>query len=307
MSKQIKRILVPLNGSEQAELAVQPAVQLAHKFDAVCVLFHAIEAHAKAETHGHAHLADSEHALSYLKSVADRLVEQGVAVETDLHSLPEENIPASIAQHVKELNTDLVVVALHHGGGFHEMLHGNVVQQIIALSEVPVLMFKAERVPSKVLMEGRIIVALDGTPAHEAGMEWAVSLADACQMSIQLLQVVPTSADLTGNRAATRNLLPNATEAALEAATQSAVEYLRQLCQPYRERGIDMRGEVRRGDVVEQISIAANQEHSGLLVLATHGRSAWDAFWSRSQSPQLIANAACPTLLVRVHGEEDER
>lgn len=307
MNTLIKRILIPLNGSEQAELAVQPAAQLALKTGATCVLFHAIEVHAKTATHGHTHLSDCEQAGAYLQGVADKWQQQGISVETDLHTLPEEYIPASIAQHVKELNTDLVVVALHDGGGLREMLHGNVVQQITALSEVPVLMIKAKYVPGSVLMQGRILVALDGSPSHEAGIKWAISMAQTCQLGILLLQVVPTSSDLTGNRAATRNLLPNATEAALEAATQLAAEYLKQLCLPYREQGIDIRGEVRRGDVVEQISLAANQQGIGLLVLATHGRSAWDAFWNRSKSPQLIANTACPALLVRVHGEEDER
>lgn len=307
MNTDIKRILIPLNGSKQAELAVQPAVLLAQKLGATCVLFHAIEVHAKSETHGHVHLSDCDQARTYLHSIAATLSEQGISVETDLHELPEEFIPASIALHVKELHTDLVVVALHGGGGLYEMLHGSVVQQITALSEVPVFMIKADHVPGAALLQGRILVALDGSPVHEAGIEWAISLARTCQLGILLLQVVPTSHDLTGNRAATRNLLPNATEAALEAATQSAAEYLRQICLPYREQGIDIRGEVRRGDVVEQISIASNHQNAGLLVLATHGRSAWDAFWSRSKSPQLIANAACPALLVRVQGGEDER
>ncbi len=307
MKTDVKRILIPLNGSKQAELAVMAAVHLAKKMQAACVLFHAIEAHAKSEVHGHSHLLDCNQAKAYLSDIAAQMSEQGVTVEVDIHELPQERIPASIADHVNELNIDLVVLALHEGHGLHETLHGSAVQQLIALSDAPVLMLKANHAEMMPLLRGRILVALDGSPSHEAGIEWAVRFARTCQLGVHLLQVVPTSHDLTGNRAATRNLLPNATEAALEAATQSAAEYLRGLCLAYKQQDVDIRGEVRRGDVVEQISHSANEKDTGLLVLATHGRSAWDAFWSRSKSPQLIANAACAALLVRVHGEEDDR
>jgi len=44
-----------------------------------------------------------------------------------------------------------------------------------------------------------------------------------------------------------------------------------------------------------------------LIVLATHGRTTMDAFWSGSVTPKVLRQSLAPVLLVRVTGEEAER
>jgi len=52
---------------------------------------------------------------------------------------------------------------------------------------------------------------------------------------------------------------------------------------------------------------AAQRAHADLIVLATHGRTTMNAFWSGSVTPKVLARADAAVLLVRVMGEEAAR
>ena len=64
--------------------------------------------------------------------------------------------------------------------------------------------------------------------------------------------------------------------------------------------------DVYRGDPVATIVSAAEQKNIDLIVLATHGKTGMDAFWSGSVTPNVASNTFVPLLLVPVHGKDTD-
>src|SRR5512137_596305 len=104
-----KHILIPLDGSHLAEAALPAAVYLAHQLGARITLVHVIERDAPLEVHGERHLSDPDEARKYLDEVATRAFPTGTEVEKHVHSSKVSDVAQSIAEHVGELGTDLIV------------------------------------------------------------------------------------------------------------------------------------------------------------------------------------------------------
>ena len=66
-----KEILVPLDGSRLAEVALPVAIHLAQQLEASITLLHVVEANPPAKIHGQPHLATAKAAQAYLKRVAN--------------------------------------------------------------------------------------------------------------------------------------------------------------------------------------------------------------------------------------------
>jgi nucleotide-binding universal stress UspA family protein len=95
-------------------------------------------------------------------------------------------------------------------------------------------------------------------------------------------------------------MLPGATRAILEMEEEAAREHLDSLAAQWRNANLVITTEVRRGDPAQQILAGAVSAQAGLLVLATHGKSGMDAFWSGSVGPKVISSTHVPLLLIPV-------
>jgi nucleotide-binding universal stress UspA family protein len=102
-------------------------------------------------------------------------------------------------------------------------------------------------------------------------------------------------------------LLPSTMAEVLELAQRGAVEYLQDVVKQLTAEGLPVTAEVARGDITPAILDAAKRASADLVVLATHGRTTMDAFWSGSVTPKVLAQSHVPVLLVRVTGEEAKR
>jgi nucleotide-binding universal stress UspA family protein len=143
-----------------------------------------------------------------------------------------------------------------------------------------------------------VLVPLDGGPEGEYALTAAADLAGRLGATIRLVQIVPTQATVRGDLAATARLLPAATTAMLDLETEEAQRYLAAWIERLAARGIAATGEVRRGDVVDELATAA--ESADLLVMATHGQVGIGALWSGSVAQRLLARLACPAILLRI-------
>lgn len=303
-----KRILIPLDGSPLAEAVLPIAVYFAERFGATLVLFHAIEQGASPTVHGQRHLQQVSEAEAYLNEVASRVGKLGVAVEKNVHPVQEAHVAHSIIEHVIELNTDLIVLCAHGSGGLRDVLVGTIAQQVVQRGSTPVLFIRpGEGSADRPYQCRRILVPLDSTPMHEPALPVAAEIARKCDASLHLLTVVPTSGTLSAERAATGMLLPTTMTAVLELAQRGAVEYLQGLSTRLLTEGVPTAASVARGEPPGAILSAIEREEADLVVLATHGRGNFDAFWSGSVTPHVLDKTSVPVLLVRVKGEEAKR
>src|SRR5208282_5925666 len=297
-----KHLLVPLDGSRMAEATLPVAVYLARTLGAQVTLFHVIERGAKQEVHGERHLTDPKEARDYLEEVAVRIFSADIPVERHVHISEVNDVARSIIDHVGELAPELIVMCTHGRGGLSRFMFGSIAQRVVGLGRTPLLLIPpaGTEAPLATFSCNRILVALDGNAEHEEGLKVASSLAKNCGAELCLLMAVHTLNTLSGEQAATAKILPGATHALLDFAEQDAKKYLQRNITLLKTEGVTATADVHRGDPAIVIISTAEQKRADLIVLATHGKSGMDAFWSGSATPNVANRSVIPLLLVPV-------
>lgn len=298
-----KRLLVPLDGSTLAEAVLPATVYLAQTLAASVTLIHVIEQNAPLQIHGERHLTTVYEAWSYLEQVT-RSFPPDVrrCVEQHVHTSQVSDVARTIADHVGEFNTDLIVMCTHGRSGLRNWLFGSIAQQTIALETTPILLIRPpETGPTPPFLCRRMLVPLNGQPDHEQAVPVAVDLAHACGAAVKLLMVVPTVPTLVSEEATTAKLLPSTTAALLDITEQQAKAYLGNLVAQHQGNLPAIQADVGRGDPAKLIVQTARQIEVDLIVLATHGKKGTDAFWSGSLTPKIFSQHHQPLLLVPVH------
>lgn len=134
------RILVPLDGSPQAETALAPALALAKCFNGEMLLVRTALVHPFPGTHpGPAQMQAIEEAKTYLEAVATRLRKEGVAV---MISVPYDSPVAGIIDQAAFRKVDLIVMVASGGKGLAALLHPRIAWKVFAHTNAPLLVWK---------------------------------------------------------------------------------------------------------------------------------------------------------------------
>ncbi len=298
----IKQLLVPLDGSHLAESVLPAASLLAEKLGAAVTLLHLVEQHPPQTVHGDHHLTTAAEALAYLDDVAARAFSKTIAVERHVHEVEVANVPSSIADHALEMKCDLIVLCTHGQSGLRQLLFGSIAQQVVALGTTPVLLLRPDTAANPFKCS-KVLVPLDGKPAHEPGMALAGEMAKACGGSLRLVMVVPTLETLSAEQAGAGRLLPGAMAALLDLTEEEAHAYLAAQMESQQAMKVEMAASVERGDPAQAILAAAAEAQADLIVLTTHGKRGAGAFWSGSVAPKVVLRSQIPLLLVRAQEE----
>jgi nucleotide-binding universal stress UspA family protein len=302
----IDHIVVPLDGSHLAEVAIEPAIALAARLHAHVTLLHVLERGAPATVHHDRHLTNPAEAEVYLEGIATRVAAAGIIVTHHTHPNPEEDVAGSIAGHARELDAHLIVLCTHGHGGPRQWLTGSLAQRVIRHAEVPVLLVRPEGQAASPFSPRIVLTALDGTEAGEAIVPAAVTLASAFDAVLHLVITVPTLSTVSGDRVATARLTPTATTAALELEATGATDYMQRMAARLDGTGIAIQTEIVRGDAVRTMVDRVTRDPQCLLALATHGRGGFDALWSASVGSRVVNRVSGPLLLVRPAEDPDK-
>jgi nucleotide-binding universal stress UspA family protein len=293
-----RHLLVPLDGSGLAEAVLPVTAELAARFEATVTLLHVMERAAPATVHGERHLTDVSDAERYLEAVERRLALPDRPVRRHVHQAKEGDVALAIVRHAAELGVDLVVMSRHGRGGVRDLVVGSIAQQVLQRGATPIVLVRPAVGTPPAFTCRRILVPLDGIAAHEPALDAAVELGRRFAAHLHLVIVVPTPATLSGGTAAAGTMMPLATKALLELATEGAAEYARRQIERLQMDGIEATAEVRRGDPAPNLIEAAERANADFIVMATHGRAGLEAFWEGSVSAKVTARFGRPVLLV---------
>lgn len=142
-----KHILVPVDGSATAQLAIQKALGLANAFGSCVTAIYVINpypftgvgtdfAYGQAE-YLSAATAQANAAIKHAKSA---LEEAGVSVETSLIEAPATW--RGIVQAAESVQADLIVMGSHGRSGLEKLLLGSVTQAVLTHTHLPVLVVR---------------------------------------------------------------------------------------------------------------------------------------------------------------------
>lgn len=142
-------ILVPLDGSERAEVILSHVVDLARKFSAKVILLKAVEEklvytgdlEVSAVIKKDEELARQNNtAESYLKGVQEKFEQQNIQVTTRIMRGQPVEVIIEIA---KQENADLIAMASHGRSGLGRVFYGSVAAGILQRVDRPLLIIRS--------------------------------------------------------------------------------------------------------------------------------------------------------------------
>lgn len=305
-------ILVPLDGSDVAEGILPYVLQIAGKANIPLVLLtvvdpDAIDYPASAMSAVPASAGESMviyrvqfeessrvHAQDSLHRVAARLRDDGIEAQaTATIGGPAEEI----LRVAEEEGCGLIAMSTHGRNPIGRSILGSVTDRVIHASNVPVLTVTPERA-KKYQEEGAplttLVVPLDGSELAQRALPYVERLARTLSMEVLLARVVRTE-------------FPTYTETDLgfrvpefrEEVNREATEYLEQVAQHLRDKGLTVRSEVLTGSAARALLNLAHETPQNLIAMTTHGRTGLSRWMMGSVASTLVRRSGAPVLVIR--------
>jgi nucleotide-binding universal stress UspA family protein len=185
----IRTALVPLDGSETAEMILPLAATAASALDLELVLLEVVTAPRGDSVATEQALAD---AARYLDDVAASL-RDGPAVQTHACFASDSEVAGTIARVAEQTRAELIVLATHGRTRSRRWAMGSVADAVVRAAACPVLILRGDATHTGGPIE-RILLAVDGSTTPE--LLPAVSLADAFAAVLDLVLVLSPCAGL---------------------------------------------------------------------------------------------------------------
>jgi len=317
-----KRILIPLDGSSRAELALPVAARIAQASGGSIHLLQVLNLSAGYDggmtpiVFATEQSAEMEMALStdYLKSVAASAVLAGIQTTTEV-------IFGFAAQYIladaNAQDIDLIVLCSHGRTGFVGWVLGSVAHTLAHESTVPLLVLREGETALPGTDTTRplcALVPLDGSELAEAALAPAAhlvaALAAPAQGALHLVQVVkifPATAE--------EGFVSELNQEAIQRARTYLAQVTERLQTTMKELVITSSVELEKDVSSALIHIA---EHEGkrkesasncdLIAISTHGRSGVERWVMGSVTERILGGTKLPMLIVRPQKKgRDER
>ena len=286
-------ILVPLDGSQFAELALPLAARLARAHGAT---LHLVTAADGAQGAAHPRRAS---ALDYLQRVAERVRGEGGGEVTTALASEGGSAAEAIAREAERAAARLVVLTTHGHGGFSRLWLGSTTTALLGVSRVPLLVVRmAEDAPTPEPADPRhLLVAVEESAASAAALEAALLLAAPFGSRCTLLQVVRTADSLLPYD---QTFWTAAEEAAVAAQRAEAEHRMMAAVERLRSRGVAAEGiVVLAPDPARVILQTAAEQGSDLVALGAVAARLPGRLGVGGVTDKVLRAATLPVLVVR--------
>ncbi|KPK46960.1 MAG: hypothetical protein AMJ77_04620 [Dehalococcoidia bacterium SM23_28_2] len=303
-----KRVLVPLDGSELAEVVFSYARELAARLGLDLVLLHVASPHERDLIP--LHRAYVERAAGILRRESEQLQKKvgiqskggGVAAEGELavgHAAEE------ILSCAQKHNIDLILMATHGRSGIKRWALGSVADKVLRASKIPVWLVRAglrEEIVHDKWPTRTMLVPLDGSELAEMVIPHVEALAK--QLGPELVDVVllrvceppvvpsdyPPTAGLTWEEHEAQEMGRPVTV---------CEEYLAGVQKRLQGAGLRTRLVVLKGKAADEITDYTNKNPVNLIVMSTHGRSGISRWAYGSVADRVLLAVSSPVFLIR--------
>jgi nucleotide-binding universal stress UspA family protein len=272
MVKESLRILVPLDGSAEAEGILAAVLPLARLKPVRLTLLAAVPKDAS--------LRSTE---SYLAKAERALERKGIEGST---KVCVGDPVTAILRQASPARADFLAMTTHGRTGLRRLLMGSIAEEVVRRAAIPLIVSRP-----RCRMEGwNHVVTLDGSPQAEAVLDDVLPLTRLLGATLHLLHVEPKDPLFGIHRESGK------------ARDADARSYLERLAAQARARAVTVVVAVRRGAPGPEILRYATQVRAGLVAMATHGRTGLRRALLGSVAEAVLRKAACPLLLRRVNG-----
>ena len=286
------RILVPTDGSDIIDAAVDTAFDIAAHHDAAVHFLYVADSNRP-------NLEADE------SDVRDSLLERGEQVvgdaaararERDVESITvvREGDPASgIVEYADEAGIDLVVIPTHGRTGVSRLFLGSITERVVRESETPVLVVRPESTVHFPFR--RVLVPTDGSDVAQSALETGIEVAREYGATLELLHVVDTA-----------SLGPEiGSYVDIDRLEERAEDHLADDVETAKAAGLtDVEHAVEYGTPNEEIEEYVTVNDIDLVVMGTHGLTGLDRYLLGSTTEKALRTAPAPVLTV--HGPDED-
>lgn len=317
-----QRIVVPLDGSREAERAIPVAARLARASGGsivfVRVVLPPVDLGKYAARHSvvwerNAYQAERAEAAAYLAGTIFTYASDLSGIETEI-GVASGLIPPTICSVARTEQADLIVMCSHGETGLPRWLFGSVTQEVARQSSVPVLALHARggSLPTPHAAHPlRVVVVLDGSPLSEMALrpavELLVALALPAQGTLHLLQVIDRP--VTGGKWRGQAYIDAVMQEQIkrDAEMKMVADYL--LRGHLKARGLAITWSVAvstdiAGTIIQQAKDSEKAGHGdscNLIVTAIHGKRGLRHLMRGRVAEHILSTTRLPLLMVRPH------
>jgi nucleotide-binding universal stress UspA family protein len=280
-----EKVIIPLDGSEQAEDIIPYIEKLACTFNSNIDLL--VVSANRDNT--------SVHLLQrYLADILDKLT--GKSLKTSSIFLPGN--PGEEIINYTGKNTDaLLVLASYGGSGAGHWLLGDLTSRLITRTNTPILLVPGKQHPVHVKEPEffRIVVPLDGSPRGATAMPYAKAMARKSGSQLFLVDVVTSVYKTYG----AVKYAADFEKQLSETLRKEAQEYFNTITPELEKEGISFRSDIISGSPADSILRYAEENNADLITISTHGWSGVKRFIMGSVTQQIIHSSNIPVLVIR--------
>ena len=309
-----KKILVPLDGSIEAETVIPYVKDLAARFDSeVDILSIGLGSKRRRVNqllddyvrHTVEHLRENNITCNAVllysgSSDSDIGIAEITAKNNDTRAKGKVlfgDPAANILEYAHKRHSNLVVMATHGNSGLKRWWLGSVFEKVISQSAVPILGVHSKHVKEidrdrKIAFQS-ILAPLDGSDIGESALHDVEAVALKTGASIILLHVIPEPHIIEA-----RILGPEFRDF-VKAMHDAGEKYLNRVNKRLTEKGINVTLKIVSGDPATKIIEQAKHEKADLIAMSTHGRSGIARWVLGSVADKILHESKLPMWLVR--------
>lgn len=290
MSKkfQIKKILIPYDFSETAELALEHATFMAKLHKAEIHLLHVIESYSFSSAISNAFTKSQTEYESKIETSANvRLKEMAEKLHHDsgmlvVFSAENGKIYRKIIQTADQKDIDIIVMGTHGGSGFQEYLMGSNTYRVVMGAPCPVISVQTH---SKKIGFKDIVLPIDNSAVSRQKVRYAIELAKHYNSVIHIAGIM-TMNDVEMQRR-------------FEVKVHQVKEFVEEHELPYTVK-------IFKGDNIATITMDfAAQINADLIVIMTEQESS--GLFMGSFAQQIVNHSKIPIMSIRPQEGDPEK
>jgi nucleotide-binding universal stress UspA family protein len=305
-----KQMLVPLDGSVLAEMALPNVVAMARATASSVILLQVIPSSPQGRpAFPPGRKEEAGAAQAYLWGIEGQLRTEGLQVTSRVRE--GEPARAIVSEAAEDPNITLIVMSTHGRSGLGRWFFGSVSEQVLRDSRVPLLLVRPEESTEPLQSSYKeaystILVPLDGSAGAEQALLQASGLAVATEATVLLVAAASPLA-MAGMSVYMEATSYQLYADASEEESKRLSKYLAQKANALRARGLQVKTRVEPGDPAGVILLAADQMEPDLIVMSTQGGTTGalrelQGLLFRNVALKVVQEARLPVLLLPVRG-----
>ncbi len=294
-----EKILVPLDGSELAQIALPYADKLARVLGSQITLIYVSE--SADDRYHHMHQFYLQQMVENVKQNSERHFDNQERKTIKIDSVILAGDPAEeIVKYAGQEDIGLIVMSTHGRSGIRRWAMGSVADKVMRATKQPLAIVRAKGARPDMLGErsilSKILVTLDGSKEGEAVIPHVEELASKLQAEVILLQVIAPDYHIYASGGPEYGVYA---EQQMESMKKFVRDYLDEIIARLEQREVIAKAEIILGTAAETIINFADQINASLVAMTTHGRSGVSRWAIGSVAERVLRAGNTPLLLVR--------